>query len=189
MLNSYYWKDELRGLIDEIDRYANLSIDENRDAPDVSYSAFRLERALLYSAFTIRLLYESEKLTSSMKGYTLAVEEIENTIENPERILPLFRRYPDSEYYDFSNSKKRTISGRYLANQLIHSFVILSFKTDSTGAAISFYVTSDHDANKRLHYCSLGEWLKFINAVIEDEVTSVNSYYDERKEKWIVTKS
>ena len=67
--------------------------------------------------------------------------------------------------------------------------MILSFKTDSTGAAIGFYVTSDHDANKRLHYCSLGEWLKFINAVIEDEVTSVNSYYDERKEKWIVTKS
>ena len=189
MLNAYYWKDELRELVDEIDRYANLSEDENRDAPDVPYSAFRLERALFYSAFTIRLLYESEKLTSSMKGYTLAVEEIENTIENPERIPPLFRRYPDSKYYDFSNSKKRAISGRYLVNQLIHSFVIISFETDCSGAAIGFYVTSDHDANKKLYYCSLGEWLKYINAVVEDEITCTHSHYDESKGRWVVVKS
>ncbi len=49
-------------------------------------------------------------------------------------------------------------------------------------------MTSDHDANERLHYCSLSEWLKYINAVVEDEVTSVHSHYHEGEEKWIVVK-
>lgn len=40
--------------------------------------------------------------------------------------------------YDYSNGKKRTVSGRYLANQLIRSFVILSFENGQLGLLSAF---------------------------------------------------
>lgn len=188
LLNSYFWKDELCELIDEIKIYSSLSEDEDKDAPDVSYSEFRLERALIYSAFVIRLLYDAEKLTDLMKDYRLSVIKVRNTLANANEIYPIFRKWPDPEYYDFGNKKITSINARYLINQIIHSFVVISFKTDDQGTAISFYATSDYDANKVLYCIDIKDWIAYIKAVIGDDIKRIDSHYNEDAGKWITVR-
>lgn len=188
LLNAYYWKDELLRLSEETKRYSTFTVNEELDYPDVPYCELRLERALLYSAFAIRLLYESEKLTDRMKGYNLSVEEIPNIVEDPNLRLPLFRKFATDDNYDFSVRKRSTIPGLQLTNQLIHSHVALSFEYEED-EAVGFYVASDRTVDDRLYYCTLVDWLRFLSAVISDEITSVHTYYDKEREKWITQRS
>ena len=187
LLNNYYWKDELLLLSEEIERFSEYVEDEELDAPDVPYSMFRLEKALLYSAFAVRLLFESKKLTDKMRGFNLTVERIPNIVENPKERAPLFRKFATDDNYDYSERKKRSISGFDLANQLIHSLVALSFDYVDN-KAVSFYVASDRVADDELYCCSLESWRRYLLVIAEDEIAYIDTRFDYDKGKWVVSR-
>lgn len=179
VLDSIPWKEELQKLIDELTTIAlpfEYDEDDKRD--------FLIERALIYSAFVARLLLDSRKTTDLKNGYCMAVGVIPNILENPEHILPLFRIYPERDYYDFENERTQSVPCRRILNQVIHSFVIPTYEVDDAGFVVGFFVASDQYANSHLYRIDLESWVKYLKSIVDDDITSTETHFDREKGQW-----
>ena len=184
VLDSIPWKEELQKLCDEL---TSIKLPFEYDEDD--QSDFLIERALLYSAFVARLLLDARKVTDSLNSCCMPVGIIPNSLENPEHIIPLFRRIPEHDYYDFENETIKSISCRKILNQIIHSFVIPTYEVDKTGSVIGFFVSSDMQANTQLFHVKLEHCIIFLQKIKHDDITSIKTYFDEKKDKWIEIKA
>lgn len=161
---SCYWKDDLRSYATELRNISTCT------TLDDEYRNYRLEKALLLSAFTVRLLLDANKLSDSFDSRNLKVDYYSAKRGAQESISPLNKRFIDERYFDLAKSTSSSISIRQLTNQLIHSAVVLMFSYDDTNRVIGFFVASDKDYEKRLCYCSLKEWISVVEAVEDDDV-------------------
>lgn len=120
---SCYWKDDLRSYATELKGVStcNTLVDEYRE--------FRLEKALLLSAFTVRLLLDANKLSDSFDSRNLKVDYYSAKRGAQKNISPLDKRFIDERYFDLANPTSSSISLRQLTNQLIHSAVVWRFHT------------------------------------------------------------
>lgn len=179
---SCYWKDDLRSYATEL---RNISTSTTLDD---EYRDYRLEKALLLSAFTVRLLLDANKLSDSFDSRNLKVDYYSAKRGAQESISPLNKRFIDERYFDLAKSTSSSISIRQLTNQLIHSAVVLMFSYDDTNRVIGFFVASDKDYEKRLCYCSLKEWISVVEAVADDDVVYALIYKDPKTGKCITVK-
>lgn len=179
---SGYWKDDLRSYATEL---RNISTSTTLDD---DYRDYRLEKALLFSAFTVRLLLDANKLSDSFDSRNLKVDYYSAKRGAQESISPLNKRFIDERYFDLAKSTSSSISIRQLTNQLIHSAVVLMFSYDDTNRVIGFFVASDKDYEKRLCYCSLKEWINVVEAVADDDVAYALMHKDPKTGKCITVK-
>lgn len=179
---SCYWKDDLRSYATELRNISTCT------TLDDEYRNYRLEKALLLSAFTVRLLLDANKLSDSFDSRNLKVDYYSAKRGAQESISPLNKRFIDERYFDLAKSTSSSISIRQLTNQLIHSAVVLMFSYDDTNRLIGFFVASDKDYEKRLCYCSLKEWISVVEAVADDDVVYALIYYDQKTGKYITIK-
>lgn len=179
---SCYWKDDLRSYSIELRDFSTCTTlnDEYRD--------YRLEKALLLSAFTVRLLLDANKLSDSFDSRNLKVDYYSAKRSAQESISPLNKRFIDERYFDLTKSTSSSISIKQLTNQLIHSAVVLMFSYDDANRVIGFFVVSDKDYEKRLCYCSLKEWISVLEAVADDDVAYALIYKDPKTGKYITVK-
>lgn len=179
---SCYWKDDLRSYATELRNISTCT------TLDDEYRDYRLEKALLLSAFTVRLLLEANKLSDSFGSRNLQVDYYSAKRGAQESISPLNKRFIDERYFDLDKSTSSSISIRQLTNQLIHSAVVLMFSYDATNRVIGFFVASDKDYEKRLCYCSLKEWISVVEAVADDDIVYALIYKDPKTGKYITVK-
>ena len=179
---SCYWKDDLRSYATELRDISTCTTlnDEYRD--------YRLEKALLLSAFTVRLLLDANKLSDSFDSRNLKVDYYSAKRGVQENISPLDKRFIDERYFDLTESTSSSISIKQLTNQLIHSAVVLMFSYDDTNRVIGFFVVSDKDYEKRLCYCSLKEWINVVKAVADDDIAYALMHKDPKTGKCITVK-
>lgn len=100
----------------------------------------------------------------------------------------MFRRLPEHDYYDFENEVVLPISCRRILNQIIHSFVIPTFEVGEDGAILGFFVASDQNANDKLYHVKLESWIKYLESITDDDITTIESHFDREKGKWIESK-
>lgn len=161
---SCYWKDDLRSYAKELRDFSTCTTLEDK------YRDYRLEKALLLSAFTARLLLDANKLSDRIGSLNLKVDFYPAKIEAQKNISPFDKAFIEGRYLDLANPTSSSISLRQLTNQLIHSAVVVAFSYDNANRALGFYVVSDNDYEKRLCYCSLKEWASVAEAVADDDV-------------------
>lgn len=169
---SCYWKDDLRSYATELRGISTCT------TLDDEYRDYRLEKTLLLSAFTVRWLLDSNKLSDNFDSRNLKVDYYSAKRGAQENISPLNKRFIDERYFDLAKSTSSSISIRQLTNQLIHSAVVLMFSYDDTNRALGFFVVSDKDYEKRLCYCSIKEWISMVEAVADDDVIYTLIYKD-----------
>ena len=179
---SCYWKDDLRPYATELRNISTCT------TLDDEYRDYRLEKALLLSAFTVRLLLDANKLSDSFDSRNLKVDYYSAKRGAQESIPLLNKRFIDERYFDLAKSTSSSISIRQLTNQLIHSAVVLMFSYDDTNRVIGFFVASDKDYEKRLSYFSLKEWISVVEAVADDDVVYTLIYKDQKTGKYITVK-
>lgn len=179
---SCYWKGDLRSYATELRNISTCT------TLDDEYRDYRLEKALLLSAFTVRLLLDANKLSDSFDSRNLKVDYYSAKRCVQESISPLNKRFIDERYFDLAKSTSSSISIRQLTNQLIHSAVVLMFSYDDTNRALGFFVVSDKDYEKRLCYCSIKEWISMVEAVADDDVIYALIYKDPKTGKCITVK-
>lgn len=179
---SCYWKDDLRSYATELRDISTCT------TLDDEYRDYRLEKALLLSAFTVRLLLDSNKLSDSFDSRNLKVDYYSAKRGAQENISPLDKRFIDERYFDLTESTSSSIFIKQLTNQLIHSAVVLMFSFDDTNRVIGFFVVSDKDYEKRLCYCSLKEWINVVEAVADDDVAYALMHKDPKTGKCITVK-
>lgn len=117
---SCYWKDDLRSYAKELRDFSTCTTLEDK------YRDYRLEKALLLSAFTVRLLLDANKLSDRIGSLNLKVDFYPAKIEAQKNISPFDKRFIDERYFDLANPTSSSISLRQLTNQLIHSALISS---------------------------------------------------------------
>ena len=175
--DSWEWKRELREKKKEILRY---NTKENFDHHfDSTY--FKVERALLYSATIIRILIESQKLSDDVDRYKILIS-VNKPIKNIDRL----HRWLDENEYNWDNTTQKEVYGKDICNWIIHSYVF-SLLFDVDDIVIGFLVSSDYDRNKAIYTISLDEWLKFIDLIISDDVSSLTTTFDDKKSDYIYT--
>lgn len=174
--DSWKWKTELREKKRQLLQYNTKKNFDN----DFEGTHFKVERALLYSAFIIRILIESEKLSSNADMYNMNV-----SYYIPKKNIDRLHRWVEEDEYDWNNTISKTIIGKNICNWLIHSYVF-NFSFEENGSILGFLVSSDYDRNKGLYSISLEEWLKFIDFVISDDIISVSSHFDTKKADYII---
>lgn len=196
ILESYYWRKELSCMMDELvscfrflakhacrfDRHPIF----NRIVERKEYVA---ERDLLLSAFIVRTLFEAGKLSDEMADYELNIVSYPATPKNTNKLMPLFRRFPDDDLYDYDRPSQLSIPGRRFVNQLIHAAVIPCFDFGDNTRPAAFMVVSDRFAQKCLYRCELDVWVKFVREVVHDEVNSIQETWDEAKSEWKIKRS
>lgn len=148
---SCYWKDDLRSYTKELSDFSTCTTleDKHRD--------YRLEKALLLSAFTVRLLLDANKLSDGFDSCNLKVDFYSAKKDAQKNISPLDKRFIDERYFDLASPTSSSISLRQLTNQLIHSAVVVAFSYDNANRVLGFFVVSDNDYENRLCYCSIKE--------------------------------
>lgn len=175
---SCYWKEDLYTYATDLQDFSSCA------DLDSEYREYCLEKALLLSAFTVRLLLDSNKLSDRFDALNLKVEFNPAKKDAPRNISPWDKRFIDEKTFDLTKSASSSISLRKLTNQLIHSAVIVSFSYDTANHAVGFYVVSDNDYEKRLCYCDLKEWKDTLEAAADDEVVSAGVWKDPATGKW-----
>lgn len=160
---SCYWKDDLRSYAKELSDFSTCTILEDK------YRDYRLEKALLLSAFTVRLLLDANKLSDGFDSCNLKVDFYSAKKDAQKNISPLDKRFINERYFDLASPTSSSISLRQLTNQLIHSAVAVAFSYDNANRVLGFFVVSDNDYENRLCYCSIKEWISMVEAVADDD--------------------
>lgn len=179
---SCYWKDDLRSYAKELSDFSTCTTLEDE------YRDYRLEKALLLSAFTVRLLLDANKLSDRIGSLNLKVDFYPAKIEAQKNISPLDKRFIDERYFDLASPTSSSISLRQLTNQLIHSAVVVAFSYENANRMLGFFVVSDNDYENRLCYCSIKEWISMVEAVADDDVIYVLIHKDPKTGKCITVK-
>lgn len=196
ILDSYYWRKELSCMMDELiscfrflvkyaDRFDRHPV-LNRIVERKEYIA---ERDLLLSAFIVRTLFEAGKLSDEMADYELSIVSYPATSKNTNKLMPLLRRIPGDDLYDYDRPSQLNIPGKWFVNQLIHAAVIPCFDFGGNTRSAAFLVVSDRFAQECLYRCELDVWVKFVREVVHDEVNSIHETWDKAKGEWKIERS
>lgn len=167
---------------DRFDRHPVL----NRIVERKEYIA---ERDLLLSAFIVRTLFEAGKLSDEMADYELSIVSYPATSKNTNKLMPLLRRIPGDDLYDYDRPSQLNIPGKWFVNQLIHAAVIPCFDFGGNTRSAAFLVVSDRFAQECLYRCELDVWVKFVREVVHDEVNSIHETWDKAKGEWKIERS
>lgn len=196
ILDSYYWRKELSRMMDELVSCFRFLAKHayrlerhpifNRIVERKEYIA---ERDLLLSAFIVRTLFEAGKLSDEMAGYELSIASYPATPRNTNKLMPLLRRVPDDDLYDYDRPSQLSIPGRRFVNQLIHAAVIPCFDFGDNTRPAAFMVVSDRFARECLYRCELDVWVKFVREVVHDEVNSIHETLNKSKGEWKIERS
>ncbi len=184
MLNTAPWKAELDRHICDLEEISAISFEEESAETD-----FALERALFYSAMIVRLLIDDGEVTDKIKGINLRVGVIPASPRAGKDTSPIIRRFINERLYDFDNEQQISVSGRKIANQIIHSFVIVSFQFSESECPTGFYVSSDHASADELYHVQLCDWINFLKIARDDEVVRTEYWRDPETGKWKITRS
>ena len=79
--------------------------------------SYIVERDLLLSAFIVRTLFEAGKLSDEMADYELSIVSYPATPWNTNKLMPLLRRVPDDDLYDYGRPSQLSVPGRRFVNQ------------------------------------------------------------------------
>ena len=117
----------------------------------VERKEYIVERDLLLSAFIVRTLFEAGKLSDEMADYELSIVSYPATPKNTNKLMPLLRRIPGDDLYDFDRPFQLNIPGGWFVNQLIHAAVIPCFDFGEDARSAAFMVVSDRFAQECLY--------------------------------------
>jgi hypothetical protein len=107
--------------------------------------SYAIERSLFLAAFTMRKLWESNKLSRDWKERAIPCWRYKLMGDVPT----ILDRHDLAEFYDLKNRDRGKIEAPDLCNLLIHSFVfVLEFRSD--GGLAGMFVASDRSRHGHL---------------------------------------
>jgi hypothetical protein len=166
------WKNVLLADADLLDRWANKpKITERR--------SLLIERKIFLAAYTIRKLWEAQKLSTSFSDRSfrcLTYPAISDRItrSNNHRL---------EELYDFQSPNRKAISARNLVDLVIHSFVFAEHLRDDM-AVEGFLVTSDRKRYDRLWLVRMNAFIGLMRQVGSDYPSNAIRVFNPDKNDW-----
>jgi hypothetical protein len=129
---------------------------------------FAIERVLFLSAFTMRKLWESNKLSQDWKERTIPCRRY-NLIGEVPTVLD---RHDIDEFYDLKNGARGIIEASDLCNLLIHSFVVVT-QFRKHGGLAGLYVASDRSRHGQLLWIGARDLYQLLQVTGHDVPASI----------------
>jgi len=138
------WKRELARIILALQR-------RKHQKRWLSTSNSKLEMEVFYSAYAVRKLLESYKLSDDLELMSVKAEEFPPI----DKVADMMNWHRIHELYDLNQPTPRKLSLLDFCNQIIHSFVFIPLFEDTSANVVGFYVSSDRQKAKGLFYFNL----------------------------------
>ena len=176
---SYPWKKELVKHRKTLTKFSKKKMAIYKDR-----SYFKIEKAILFSAFIIRKLIDCPgKVSDDVDNYRLNVQSIP-AIER----IDVFNRFVDNDTHDWENAVSETVDARKVCNWLIHSFLLKLVENEGGKGIFGFAVSSDYDKSKKLYIIEIKDWIEYIRFVETDNIATLHMKFDERTGDRVYTK-
>lgn len=160
---SHPWKQSLLKDADIIERW---SVKQTHS----EYRSMLIEKKIFLSAFAIRRLIESHKITDKNQKLSIPCHKFIAKKSN----IDLLNRHDLERHYKFNSGRKHSLRIGFLCNQIIHSFVF-EFLIEDAGSSIQgFFVCSDMEKNKALYEVRICDYLSWIRAIGNDNPSQLH---------------
>jgi hypothetical protein len=155
------WKQDLARVADRLERKTNQIRWTDR-------TCYLIERDFLVSAYAIRKLLQSDKVSNDIARQNFPVTRYASTGYLPDCMF----EYELSPHYDLSNPEQWTVNLGFLCNQFIHSFVLLFSCDQETGIFSEIYVASENEIGKHVYRIEPSKYIGLCRTMSQDEIVS-----------------
>lgn len=180
MWQSGPWKLELRRLVDRCElQYVQMSRIPLRGWWEDAEQLMQLEKAVFLSAFIVRKLVESGRL--SMQVEALAVSVTTYPARGPAMTPDPGNWEQLERFYDLHAGREESVPMRHLLNWVIHSFVFLvEERSDLAGGRVpaGFWCNSDRSKARDVVRVGWRQYRGMLDRVIADDVVSIVTLRD-----------
>ena len=180
MWQSGPWKLELRRLVDRCElQYVQMSRIPLRGWWEDAEQLMQLEKAVFLSAFIVRKLVESGRL--SMQVEALAVSVTKYPARGPAMTPDPGNWEQLERFYDLHAGREESVPMRHLLNWVIHSFVFLvEERSDLAGGRVpaGFWCNSDRSKARDVVRVGWRQYRGMLDRVIADDVVSIVTLRD-----------
>ena len=166
--NSYYWKKELYLCYTNIIKNRFI---EGRGVDE--HPLYQIEKSLLFGAYIIRKLNESNKIPVALLSNRVDIETSKSIVDT----IDVLNIHKIDELYDWGNSIKETRNWEFVINQIIHSYAI-AYSSDERELFNGIYVNSDYTKNFSIYFIPISLIFELFLSVSELEI---NTFDGERK--------
>ncbi len=141
-------------------------------------SLARLEKEIFISAYVIRKLKESKKLSYHIRNTNIPVLVYKNKKGN----ITHLDRHEIEKYYDIDNPSKANMDLNTLCNSIIHSWVF-DFHFDRN-IPTGIFINSDKTRNEKVWHISVSKLIELIDIISNDDVVKHKMIRDKNGD-WI----
>ena len=151
-------------------------------------SSFRVEKDLMLAGYAIRRLIEARKLSDSLVAKQIPIVRFERTGAVPD----VYNRHEFDALYDLDNPSKDQVTLAHLANQIIHSFVLVissdeveapyegldGFEVEGTYRFNGYFVASEKERMKHLYFLDAATLIAVCRSIAVEDVVGVDMRRD-----------
>jgi len=177
MIDSLYWKEEIRKIAKKLKRVQNPKRWSER-------SLGSIERDIMIGFFLLRRIIELHKVSSMIRDFEMDIFACPRK-ETPVNYL---NRGDIFDLYDFDNEKKETKKPLYISNQFIHAYSSFVDR-DNTRNWDNVYVVSDYDRNDCIWRIPISTVRELFIMASQDYPARMEMVYDEKKQDFKVKTS
>jgi len=152
---SSYWKDPLLDLVKRIKSWESR---KDFDEPDF----VEIELQIMIGFYSVRKLIEAKKLSDQVALARISAKSFPNLKD-----VNLLNWHHIDTFYDLNNPKETRLPLRFVANQLIHSYVFIIDEEEEGGFSGIFFC-SDNKRNEELFHVSSKEFKRVFELVGSD---------------------
>ncbi len=160
---SYYWKKELYKSFGTLAKFIHL-----KKPTEQSY--VKVEKALMFGAYTIRKLNEAQKIPPDF----LQKKETLEFFESKKTIVDHMNWHKIDKHYTFNQLNNIDKDWRFILNQIIHSFSLI-FSFDESKRLNGFLVNSDKTKKYAIFLLPVELIFKIFLTISEGDIVSANS--------------
>lgn len=160
---SYYWKKELYDSFLTIAKFRHL-----KRVTEQSY--VKVEKAIMIGTYIIRKLDDAQKIPPDF----LTKKELLEFSESKGTMVDHMNWHRMDTHYDFNKITKVEKDGRFIVNQIIHSFSFF-FSSDEKDKLDGFLFNSDKTKKQALFYLPLETLLTIFLSISEGDITEAQS--------------
>ncbi|MCS3702589.1 hypothetical protein [Salinibacter ruber] len=172
---SSYWKEDLLETADYLESWL-----ERTDWSEEQLVDF--EKAVFMSAYSVRKLSDSYKLSEETKSDTIQAIKYPCQAER----VNLMNSWEYWDLYDLENGTPISLSIRKLCNQLIHSFVFLAESEGPEDEILSTILfNSDYTKEDLLYRVKIADYVGVLKEVGNDYPSRGRFYYDSDEDEYI----
>ena len=158
--DSIPWKEDLLRIADRLDKKRTQKRWTER-------SGYLVERDVMTSAYTIRRLVESWKVSDRLASRSFQINRFA-LLGSPPDFMNKFFFW---ELYDLDSPVRVDLSLREVCNQIMHSWMWAISATESNEFD-GIYVASDKDRNSKLYWIPIDQLISIIRDIGREDVTA-----------------